>query len=868
VLIFPSGNINPLAACHHSDCNLMGKSGNENIDTNPLGQRLLASILMCSTCLALLATGLQLLVDYRHGVSVVELRMNEIERVYIDSIGASLWTMDEQQTRKQIDGIAKLPDIVAVRLHDPAGKFLMSAGSVGSKGATMRRVIPIKAAEDNTSGNKIPVGSLEVTASLENLYRDLQDKALVILVTQTAKATIVATFILFIFRRMVSRHLSAIAAYARRLDLKNLGETLVLQRPQNSQTDELDVVVSAFNDMTTSIKRDIEELAHYRNGLEQLVERRTEELAQKVHEKQEAIEKLNREMAERALAEQAARENEERYRQVVEMSPDAIMIERDGRIVFVNRGTLTLLGASEAAQIMAMPLLDLVASEWRERMREKLDTLIDSNELSAFEGKLVRLDGAEIDVEIRRAVFQYEGAPAVQTVMRDITRRKDYEDQLRRQALYDSLTGLPNRTLLMDRLEQAIALAQRQRNAVFVLFFDLDRFKYVNDTLGHIAGDELLRVITSRMSECVRKCDTLARLGGDEFVMLLEGLKDEQGIPVLLQRLMAAICEPVMLSGQEVSLTCSVGISAYPHDAHDAHTLLKYADTAMYHAKEKGRNTSERYVAEMHSRVNEHLVLESQLRRALERDEFLLYYQPLVDLHSGRIAGAEALVRWQHPELGMVPPARFIPLAEEAGLIIGIGEWVLRTACRQAKAWHDAGYKDLRIAVNLSVQQLVRTHFDSEVAAALNDSGLPPQCLELELTESMSMKHPERTVTLLARLKAMGVSIAIDDFGTGYSNLSYLKRFPVDKLKLDRSFVSGITTNVEDSELAQAIVAMARSLRLTVVAEGVEEAQQVPLLRSYGCDQLQGYYFSPPVAADAFTEVLRSGRSLDVRTAA
>lgn len=846
----------------------MGKSGSGNINKNPLGQRLLASILVCSTCLAFLATGLQLLLDYRHGVSVVELRMDEIERAYIDSIGASLWTMDEQQTRKQIEGIARLPDIITVRLHDPAGKFLMNAGTAGSMGATIRRVIPIKAAEDKTSGNKVSVGTLEVTASLENLYRDLQDKALLILVTQTTKTTVVAIFTLFIFRRMVSRHLSTIAAYARRLDLSNLGETLALRRRQHKQADELDVVVSAFNDMAASIKRDVEELAHYRNGLEQLVERRTEELAQKVREKQEAIEKLNREMAERALAEQAARENEERYRQVVEMSPDAIMIERDGGIVFVNRGTLTLLGASDAAQIKAMPLLQLVPSDWREQMQEKLDALADNNGLCAFEGKLMRLDGAEIDVEIRRAVFQYEGAPAIQTVIRDITRRKDYEEQLRRQALYDALTGLPNRTLLMDRLEQAIALAQRQNNAVFVLFFDLDRFKYVNDTLGHTAGDELLRMITARMSECVRKCDTLARLGGDEFVMLLEGLKDEHWLPSLVQRLMNTICQPVMLAGQELSLTCSVGISVYPHDAHDAHTLLKYADTAMYHAKEKGRNTSERYAAEMHSRVNEHLVLESQLRRALERDEFLLYYQPLVDLHTGRITGAEALVRWQHPELGMVPPARFIPLAEEAGLITGIGEWVLRTACRQTKAWHDAGYKGLRIAVNLSVQQLVRTHFDSEVAAALTDSGLPPQCLELELTESMSMKHPERTVALLARLKAMGVSIAIDDFGTGYSNLSYLKRFPVDKLKLDRSFVSGITTNTEDSELAQAIVAMARSLRLTVVAEGVEEAQQVALLRSYGCDQLQGYYFSPPVAADAFTDVLRSGRSLDVSAVA
>lgn len=846
----------------------MSNSGSGKTWDDPLGRRLLAAILFCSTGLALIATGSQLLLDYRQGVTAIESRMEEIEHVYLDSVGASLWTMDEQQTRKQIEGIARLPDIESVELRDPVGKFLMRAGVTRSAENMIRREIPIKFAEDDASQNKVPLGTLKVTASLDNLYRDLEHKALLILVAQTTKTTIVAFFTLFIFRRMVSRHLSAIAAYARRLDLNKLGEPLALRR-RKRKADELDVVVDAFNDMTGSIKRDVEELARYRSGLEQLVASRTEELAQKVLEKEDVIRQLNREMTERHAAEQAARESEERYRQVVEMSPDAIMIEREGRIVFVNRGTLELLGAPNAAQIKAMSFLQLIPIDWRERMQEKMVALDGYNDAaSCFEGRMVCFDGKEIDVEIRRAVFQYEGAPAVQTVIRDITRRKDYEDQLRKQALHDALTGLPNRALLMDRLEQAIALADRRRHAVFVLFFDLDRFKYVNDTLGHDAGDELLCVITERMAECARKCDTLARLGGDEFVMVVDGIDDEAFVPMLAQRIMNRICEPVLLRDQEIAVTCSIGISAYPHDADDPHTLLKYADTAMYHAKEKGRNTYERYSAEMHSRVNEHLLIESNLRRALERDEFLLHYQPLVDLHSGRIVGAEALVRWRHPELGMVAPARFIPLAEETGLIAGIGDWVLRTACRQARAWHDVGFKNLQVAVNLSAHQLTRVNFDAEVAAALSDAGLAPQYLELEITESTSMKHPERTVTLLARLKEMGMSIAIDDFGTGYSNLSYLKRFPVDRLKLDRSFVSDITSNPEDSELARAIVGMARSLRLTVVAEGVEDAQQLALLRAYGCDQMQGYYFSPPLTSEEFLDVLRSGRALGAAAAA
>lgn len=834
--------------------------------SNPLGWRLLTAILICSTCLAVLATGLQLLLDYRYGVSAIKLRLEEIDRVYSDSVGASLWIMDEQQTGTQLQGIARLPGVTLVELRDPSGKFLMRAGSGPDTGIdTIKRVIPIKFSETGAEESRFPLGMLEVTASLDGVYREMQDKVFLILITQTAKTTIVVIFALFIFRRLVSRHLSTIADYARGLDLSNLGEALTLQRRKREQPDELDVVVTAFNEMASSIKRDFEELSNYREGLERLVASRTIELAQKVAEKDEAIRKLHIEMIERMAAERTVRENEERYRQVVDMSPDAIMIERDGQIIFVNQGTLSLLGAPNAERVKAMPFLQLVPVGWRERVQGKLAELTaHPDESRSFEGKLMRFDGTMIDVEIRRATFQYGGETAIQTVIHDITKHKDYEAQLRKLALHDALTGLPNRLLLMDRMECAINAAERGRNSVYVLFFDLDRFKYVNDTLGHDAGDELLKIITARMSECVRKCDTLARLGGDEFVLMAEGVAYEADITPLVQRIMRRICEPVLLGRQEVAVTCSIGISVYPQDAEDPYTLLKYADTAMYYAKEKGRNSVERYRVEMHTRVNECLVMESQLRRALERDEFLLHYQPLLDLRTGRIVGAEALIRWLHPELGMVSPAKFIPLAEEAGLIAGIGNWVLRTACAEARVWHAAGFNDLQVSVNLSAQQLMRPDFEPSVASALIDANLPPGCLELEITESASMRNPEQTVALLDRLKATGISIAIDDFGTGYSNLSYLKRFSVDRLKLDRSFVSDITDDPEDLALAHAIIAMAHSLHLSVVAEGVETLAQVLQLVSCGCDEMQGYYFSQPVSADAFLAMLRSGRVLDL----
>ncbi|HJW56186.1 MAG TPA: EAL domain-containing protein [Burkholderiaceae bacterium] len=833
---------------------------------NPLGTRVLAAILLCSTLLAFFATGVQLLLDYKKAISGLELRINQIKDSYLDSIGSSLWSMDEQQTRKQLEGIAKLPDIAYVEIKDPSGKLLMHAGhDMHSQANTLAREMAIRFSDNSSTTDKFPLGTLVVTANLEKVYGDLLNAALVILIAQTIKAMIVAVFALFIFQHLISRHLSAIAAYARGINLNNPDKALRLLRDKPAKPDELDIVVSAFNDMTVSIRRDFKELNQYRTDLESLVANRTDALGAKVAEMKIVIQQLNKEIGERKLAERSARESEERYRQLVEMSPDAIMIEYDGKIAFANRGALKMLGGVTTGELEGKSILEFISPEYREIMQEHtLNPVMHPTEFRSIEGKMTRIDGAVIDVELSRAIIQFGGMPAIQTVAHDITRHKNYEEQLRRQALHDALTNLPNRALLMDRLEQAIALAERERRSVFVVFIDLDRFKYVNDTLGHDAGDVLLKTITARMSSCARKCDTLARIGGDEFVIVFENIVDGKTVSDLLDRIMKSISEPMLLGGQEVAVTCSIGLSVYPDDGKDALTLLKHADTAMYRAKEKGRNGIQRYSADMQVMVNDHLMLESRLRHALERNELLLHYQPLLDLRNGRIIGAEALVRWQHPELGLVPPARFIPLAEETGLIVGIGDWVIRTACMQVKTWHAAGFGSLRVSVNLSTQQLARPQLEDEIAQALRNAGLPPSCLEVEITESMSMNDPQKTVALLTKLRMMGVRIAIDDFGTGYSNLSYLRRFQANRLKLDRSFVRDIAYRADDARLAKAIIGMAHHLHLEVVAEGIEDEHQLALLMKYGCDHMQGFYFSPPLPEDKFMALLHSGRVLDI----
>jgi len=448
------------------------------------------------------------------------------------------------------------------------------------------------------------------------------------------------------------------------------------------------------------------------------------------------------------------------------------------------------------------------------------------------------------------------------SIFDDVSERVSREDQLAHLATHDTLTGLANRTLLADRLAQAVTRSARDGNITAVLLIDLDRFKQINDRLGHALGDRLLKDVAKRLEESVREGDTVARLGGDEFVLVLTELSRHEDATMLARKLLAVLTQPFGIDGRELFVTPSIGLSFYPQDGGDGVSLLRLADLAMYQVKASGRNGFGCYAQEMNQRAQEMAELEAGLRQALEYGELKLYYQPKADLYSGEMCGAEALIRWQHPVKGLVPPVQFIPLAEESGIIVSIGEWVLREACRQAARWQSEGLPAMAVAVNLSARQCRQENIVEIVEQALKDAGLDPKWLQIEVTESMVMQNVDVAKSVLRRIKALGVSLAMDDFGTGYSSLGYLKQFPFDCLKIDRSFVQNITTEPNDALIASAVIAMAHSLCLYVVAEGVETEGQMRYLRNQNCDQLQGYLYSRPLPADDFRDFVNSAACL------
>ncbi|MBS3908755.1 MAG: EAL domain-containing protein [Actinobacteria bacterium] len=446
----------------------------------------------------------------------------------------------------------------------------------------------------------------------------------------------------------------------------------------------------------------------------------------------------------------------------------------------------------------------------------------------------------------------------------DITERKHAEEMLNYMAYFDLLTDLPNRTLLSDRLVLAIANAHRNGHMLAVFFLDLDRFKAINDTLGHTVGDQLLQRVADRLKRCLREGDTIARLGGDEFTLLLPRVDTIDDVTVVAQKVIDVLKPSFMFEGGELHVTTSIGIALYPDDGEDVSSLLKNADIALYRAKEQGRNNYQLYAPSMNAKAFERLAMEGNLRKALERQEFTVYYQPQLDLATGEIIGMEALIRWNHPDLGLVYPAEFIPMAEETGLIVPIGEWVLRTACEQNKAWQDAGHAPIRMAVNLSCRQFQQVDLAERVARIVKETGLDPRYLELEITESVLMKDADAAVDTLNKLKKKGIYISIDDFGTGYSSLGYLKRFPIDVLKIDRSFIRELSAGTEDAAIATAIITVAHTLKLKALAEGVETLEQLELLRSLKCDSMQGFLFSRPLPAEEASKILGEERQIRV----
>ncbi|MDQ1835002.1 bifunctional diguanylate cyclase/phosphodiesterase [Massilia scottii] len=567
----------------------------------------------------------------------------------------------------------------------------------------------------------------------------------------------------------------------------------------------------------------------------------------------------------RRRTEAALQESEQRFRQLVTMSSDWYW-EQDAELRFVDITG----GAGEKGGVAAGRLIGRTRWETVAGMQESDWGKAHMAQLLAREA-FAELEYETVDEQGDARWFSINGEPVFDAggVFRgyrgtgtDITARKVTEQRIQHIAHHDVLTGLPNRSLLQDRLSQAVAYSQRCERPVWVLLIDLDRFKFVNDSMGHKAGDVVLMTVAARLRTALRESDTVARLSGDEFVAILTEHAEERLQADVVQRLMDAVAQPVPLGSKEFFVTCSIGVAVFPTPDTPAGSLIEHADIAMYRAKKLGRNNFQFYTPAMNDESQERVRIESALRSALERNEFVLHYQPQVNLASGEIVGMEALIRWQHPELGVVAPNRFISVAEETGLIVPIGAWVMRTACAQNKAWQDAGLGMLRVAVNLSARQFGAPNLLADIRAVLAQTGLAPSLLEIELTESLFMSDVTLAVELLHSMKSLGVNLSIDDFGTGYSSLSYLSRFPIDVLKIDRSFVSDITRDANDAAIVASIIALAHNLKLSVIAEGVETAEQLDYLRRHGCDEMQGYFFSRPLAAHAFEALLRERASL------
>jgi diguanylate cyclase (GGDEF)-like protein/PAS domain S-box-containing protein len=565
-----------------------------------------------------------------------------------------------------------------------------------------------------------------------------------------------------------------------------------------------------------------------------------------------------------------------------------VVVSQDGEIVLLNVQAEKQFGYCRD-ELVGQKVTNIIPEGFAERLIA--DALRSAEDALAQQiGTGIELygrrkDGSEFPIEIMLSPLEGAEGLLVTAAIRNITTRKKAEalllqkveelnrsneelvesarlarmmtQQMTHLAEHDALTGLPNRLLLNDRVGQAIALAQRHMYRVAVLFLDLDGFKHINDSLGHAIGDKLLQSIATHLTDCIRAPDTVSRYAGDEFVVLLPELRQPEDAAIAARRLLQAAAEGHFIGGHDLHVTTSIGVSIYPDDGLDAETLIKNADTAMYQAKENGHQSYQFFRPAMNVRAVERQSIEEHLRRALERQEFTLYYQPKINLSTAAITGVEALIRWTHPTRGSVPPVQFIPVAEDSGLILPIGAWVLREACAQARAWVDAGLPFISLAVNVSVMQFRNENFLEDTFEILDQAGLGPRYLELELTESALMKRADLTVPILSTLRESGVQVAVDDFGTGYSSLSYLRKFPLDALKIDQSFVRQITTIPDETTIVRAIISMGRSLNLRVIAEGVETSDQLDFLKIHQCDEAQGYYFSPPVLPQQLAKVLR-----------
>ena len=721
--------------------------------------------------------------------------------------------------------------------HDNIGKLFSSLVLRYEGRGAMRRDPAFAELQERLAGQilirsrSILSHTILLVASIEREMDSAQQKANRVIVLLTSVTALVITGILLLVMGIISRSIRAL-----RKGIEIIGSGDLDYKLGIPTQDEIGQLAHAFDRMTEQLKtvtvsRDL----------------------------------LQREVEERKRVERALRRSEDRLK-------EAQRIASLGNWEW-DLSTKRLKWSDEVYRIMGVQLQDFELSfesfqsfvhpDDRHLVEQTISEALSRKERCAVDYRVIRRDGTEIVVQAQaEVVCSVEGTPLrIIGTIQDITERKLLEEAIRYQANHDLLTGLPNRVLFMEHLSRGIAQAGRNRTHLAVMFLDLDRFKNINDSLGHSAGDYLLKQVAVRLSSHVRESDTVARLGGDEFILLLPDIAHTEYADTVARKILSLFRMPFRIEGNEVYVSPSMGVSLYPDDSEYAEELIKNADIAMYHAKEQGRGNYQFYSPAMNIRTLERMILENSLRQTLERGELVVYYQPQVESVTRRVVSAEALVRWQHPDLGLLNPFQFLPIAEETGLIMPLDEWVLRTACAQVREWQDEGFPAIGITVNLSARQFQQPGLTEMLFRVMKETDLDPSCLWLEITEGVAMKDIGLTLRNLEKLTERGVRFCIDDFGTGYSSLSYLKRLPVQKVKIDKSFVTHLAESCDDRAIITAVITLAHSLRMGVVAEGVETEEQLEILRSVGCDEIQGFLFGKPVPAEIFKELLLSSGS-------
>ncbi len=774
-----------------------------------LAQKLAAMIVLFSSVLALGITVVELSIEYRRDLRNIDSQMDQIEDAYLPSVIENVWVVDQDRLGTLLMGITRLPNFSLAEISVD-GKTLLRRGEA-LKGDGQQRVFPLWREH---RGQKLLIGELQVAASYQEVYQRTINRLVFFLGANVLKTFFVVVFVFSLFYQMIGRHIGQVARHAGKVAEDQSTGPLKLERREPRVGDEFSELVSALNNMRERLHQQQQAL------LAQVDDLRTKDSA-------------------------------------MASSLNAIAIAGlDTRLTYMNRACADLWHLGTTDQALGQPIRNF----WNDP-NALAPVMLALQRDGRWQGELVarRLDGSIADVQLAaNMVLNDQGqAFCMMASMVDITERKKAEVKINELANFDQLTGLPNRILLMDRLKQAMAASTRNKSVGALLFVDLDRFKSINDTLGHEIGDQLLRQVSERLSQLVRAGDTVARLGGDEFVLVLQGLNQDEAasaakIETLAQKILAALNRSYQLGELTHHSSASVGIAMLKGHHVNPEELMKQAEIAMYKAKEAGRNAWRFFDPRMESAVKERAALERDLRLALSQQQFLLYYQAQVK-GSTQITGAEVLIRWQHPERGMVSPLAFIALAEDNGMILPIGQWVLQEACRQLARWAgEPALRHLSIAVNVSARQFRQVNFVDLVLEAITKAGADPRRLKLELTESLLVQDVEQVIEKMSALKQDGVAFSLDDFGTGYSSLSYLKQLPLDQLKIDASFVRDILVDPNDASIAKTIVALAHSLDLGVIAEGVETEAQRAFLADAGCDDCQGYLFSRPVPVAQF----------------